>query len=232
MKRSATKNLLLIFAKAPEPGKVKTRLTPAISEKAAARLHQAFLSDILSATRPLQTRRVLACWPTTEDPFFEALKKKESLQTITQKGRDLGEKMLNAFSWGFSEGFEKIVLIGSDAPSLPAEIIRSAFDILDNTALVLGPSCDGGYYLIGGKKAMPELFRQLPWGTEKILEKTLVRAEQAGHHCQLLPFWYDVDRPGDLALLAAHLRVMEEQGQPLPLETMAILQQIREGLLK
>jgi len=224
----AIKDLLLIFAKAPVAGEVKTRLIPAVSRENAARLHEAFIRDILSATKSIPARRTLACAPTTAHPLFESLKK-EGLSCLPQEGAHLGERMKNALSWGFAEGFSRIVMIGSDAPSLPAGFIQAAFDHLGATDLVLGPCCDGGYYLMGLKRAVPDLFEQMPWGSEQVLTKTLERAEQSGLSCRLLPFWYDVDRPADLGLLSAHLKLLSRQGKPLPKETMSLIQKMKEG---
>lgn len=226
------KDLLVIFAKAPEPGRVKTRLTPAISKECAARLHEAFIMDILDATTSVAAKRALACLPTTKHPFFSLLKKKEPLQFIHQKGEDLGARMRNAFEWGLSEGFQKVVLIGCDAPTLPIEMIQAAFDHLTTTEVVLGPSLDGGYYLIGTKETMPDLFSQLPWGTETVLRETLERVNKKKRRCRLLPFWYDIDRPHDLAFLSAHLRLMARQSAPLPMATMEIINQMEDGLFK
>ncbi|NOY85620.1 MAG: glycosyltransferase [Nitrospirae bacterium] len=226
--------LLILFAKAPEPGAVKTRLTPKLSKVEAAKLQEAFIKDLLDTTKQLATtdsvQCAIACAPEIEHPFFQACGEEYDLRFILQKGNDLGERMHNAFLWGFEKGFEKIVIIGCDSPTLPLDFIRQAFEKLSNTDLVLGPGLDGGYYLIGiqkrgnaNKKTLPLFFTSLAWGTESVLTKTLKILNQQKYDYKLLPFWYDIDHPADLFFLKEHLKHLRNQQEPLPQATIKML---------
>ncbi len=230
--------LLILFAKAPEPGYVKTRLTPFLSKIDAAKLQEAFIKDLLDTTQTLTTtdamQSAIACAPAIEHPFFQACGEKYNLRFILQKGKDLGERMHNAFLWGFENGFEKIVIIGCDSPTLPRDFIRQAFEKLSKTDLVLGPSLDGGYYLIGAqqipkekRKNFSSLFSGLTWGTESILIKTLERLNTQKDDYDLLPFWYDIDRPSDLTFLKEHLKYLHSQQKNLPHATKKMLDLLR-----
>ncbi len=199
---------LILFAKAPEPGRVKTRLSPFLSANDAAGLQKAFILDLLQNTQIDSLQRFIACAPATDHPFFQHCKIKHSIQLILQEGKDLGERMRNAFEWAFSNNFHKVIIIGSDVPTLPPDFIRKGFDRLSNTDIVLGPSLDGGYYLIGARKHIPALFTDLPWGTETVLGRTLEILNSSKCSSHLLPFWYDIDRPEDLPFLYAHLKYL------------------------
>ncbi len=219
-------DLLIIFAKAPEPGKVKTRLSPILSEEDAADLQKAFIQDLIELTEALthksSTERIIACTPITHS-FFQSLQQKENIRLMAQEGADLGERMKNAFQWGFKNDFKNIVIIGCDSPTLPVAFIHEAFEKLSSTDLVLGPGLDGGYYLIGSRALFPDLFIDLPWGTERVLSNTLEKISTNGCSHYLLPFWYDIDRPNDLALLRAHLPYLKQQESSIAKATAALL---------
>lgn len=239
-------NLLILFVKAPEPGKVKTRLTPFISTTDAAKLQEAFIFDLLKNTRQLtkpdltgtiekssSTKRVMACAPYAEHPFFQRCTEEHKLQLISQQGRDLGERMLNAFSWGFENGFQKVVVIGCDSPTLPPAFIQHAFEKLSEVDLVIGPGLDGGYYLIGKRRLIPAVFSGLAWGTETVLTRTLAFLNQQQQTYSLLPFWYDIDRPADLAFLREHLHYLRTQKEtdsnPTAQATSEVLASLKTG---
>ena len=223
------RSILILFAKAPEPGEVKTRLQPLLSKEEAAALQEALILDTLVSTRSLPVQRALACAPTIHHPFFARRRKEESLFLIEQEGRDLGSRMKNAFKWGFAQGFEKVVLIGCDAPTLPFGFIQEAFERLDSFHVTLGPSRDGGYYLIGARPPLPDLFDGVDWGTDRVLTATLRRWNKRGEPLHLLPFWYDIDRPEDLLFLKEHLLVLERQGKPAPKETRRVIRSLPLG---
>lgn len=215
---------LILFAKAPDPGSAKSRLQPLLTPEERGRLQEALILDTLHLTDPLPCRRILACTPRVDHPFFARCARERSLRLIRQEGETLGDRMRNAFSWGFLQGFQKVVLIGSDAPTLPVAFIQEAFDRLKETALVLGPSVDGGYYLIGARPPLADLFSGIPWGGDRVLTSTLRKITAEKIDCYLLPFWYDIDRPNDLIFLREVLALTERQGKPLPKETWRFLQ--------
>ncbi len=223
------KDLLILFAKAPEPGRVKTRLIPFLSEKAASQLQKAFFLDTLQLTDPLLLRRAVACLPDSEHPFFLQCATERPLLFLNQKGADLGERMKNAFEWGFSRGFQKVILLGSDSPTLPSGFIQEAVDRLESFPLVLGPSVDGGYYLIGSRPPVPAVFDGIEWGTNRVLAATLEKITRRRVRCHLLPFWYDIDRPEDLAFLKGHLALLKEEGIITAKETRQMIMQLEEA---
>ncbi|MEC4678364.1 MAG: TIGR04282 family arsenosugar biosynthesis glycosyltransferase, partial [Nitrospirota bacterium] len=210
------------------------RLTPKLSKVEAAKLQEAFIKDLLNTTKQLATtdsvQCAIACTPVIEHPFFQACGEEYDLRFILQKGNDLGERMHNAFLWGFENGFEKIVIIGCDSPTLPPDLIRQAFEQLSNTDLVVGPGLDGGYYLIGApqitaakQQGFSALFTGINWGTESVLTKTLEKLNTQKYNYDLLPFWYDIDQPSDLVFLKEHLKYLGSQQKDLPYATIKML---------
>lgn len=221
--------LLILFARAPDVGQVKTRLAPALSAAAAARLQKAMIADLLALTDPLPSRRMLACTPTTAHPFFLECAMGHQIILRKQEGVSLGDRMAEAMAWGFGEGFQKVVIIGVDSPTLPVAFLLEAFEQLETGHTVLGPTLDGGYYLIGARQSAPDVFTNIAWGTDGVLTETLNRLNEQRVSCHLLPFWYDVDRPADIDLLATHLALLARQGQPLPEQTLRALQTLAIG---
>ena len=207
------KKTLIIFAKAPKPGQVKTRLGPDLSPEEASRLYEAFVMDVLRATEGLcGITRIVGCTPTQDDPFFRSLADRYPIQLMDQQGVDLGERMRKALEETHCQGPGPVVIIGTDSPTLPMEFIQKAFVLLCDHELVLGPSHDGGYYLIGCRENIPPIFEKIPWGSDQVFAMTLKRVVDLKLKCALLPFWYDVDTLSDLKLLAMHLRYLEQQG--------------------
>lgn len=193
---------VVVVAKAPEAGRVKTRLCPPLSPEEAARLAAAFLSDSLTvaATPTLRARTALALDGTMAQP--------PAVVPVTQqRGNSLGERIVHIFENGFCEGFQAVCVIGSDAPHLPAAFLIEAFGRLERGAdVVLGPADDGGYYLTALSRPLPTLFEQIPWSGPDVLAATRARASAAGLSVSLLPPWYDVDTPSDLRRLREDLR--------------------------
>lgn len=192
--------LTIIFAKEPVPGQVKTRLTPPLLPEAACRLYHAFLEDTLDEMGHLPGMSVaLAYTPAGARDFFRDLTP-AGVRLLPQEGRDLGERQAQALAWGFAAGFDLVLLRGSDTPDLPAAILLEAREQLAANAaqVVLGPSRDGGYYLLGLKAPCPELFAGLAWSTETVLAETLDRARAFSLKVQLLPRWSDIDTIADM----------------------------------
>jgi uncharacterized protein len=195
-----------IFAKAPTPGAVKTRLCPPLTEHQAAALARCFLRDKIAQIGDLAgTTPVIAYAPAPERDVFERLAPGFALNP--QHGRDLGERMRSALGALLHSGHRAAIATGTDTPTLPAALLQRAVDLAasGDVDLVLGPSEDGGYYLIGVRADYPTLFDDVPWSTPAVLDVTLRRAEEAGLRTALLPTWFDVDTPEDLARLRAAL---------------------------
>jgi len=197
---------LVVFAKAPTPGRVKTRLVPPLTPARAARLHRAFIEDTLSrvAARPWPWPgpRYLACAPATGDPFLIECARRYGADPIAQGPGDLGARMRRVVQ-ALLKRHAAVVVIGSDSPTLPPMYLDRACAALRSVDLVFGPSDDGGYYLVGQRCLEPDLFRDIPWGTADVLEATLARLDP--RRVALLPPWYDVDRPDDLERLRREL---------------------------
>ncbi len=198
---------LVIFAKAPIPGQVKTRLTPALTEDEAATLHGSFVLDTLERTRTavgkfkLPVDRFLACAPSSSHVFFRIMEARHGITLLDQWGDDLGTRMHHTFDSLFHRGYQRICLVGTDVPSLPLTHYRDAMDSLTRHDVVIGPANDGGYYLIGLTHPRPDLFINIPWSTDSVMDLTQQKAIEAGLKTGLLPPWSDVDTIGDLQAL-------------------------------
>jgi rSAM/selenodomain-associated transferase 1 len=198
--------LLIIFAKEPVPGQVKTRLCPPLALEEAARLYGAFLSDILEEMGRLPGLTLaLGYAPAAARTFFEGLAPPE-VSLFAQEGADLGERMARAFAWAFAAGFATVLLRGSDTPDLPGALVLEAAAALNAGAaqVALGPSLDGGYYLVGLAAPHPELFREMSWSGPTVLEETLARARRRSLTVHLLPRWRDLDDFTDLSAFLKH----------------------------
>jgi len=195
---------LVIFAKAPIPGQVKTRLCPPLTPDEAATLHGSFVLDILERTKmavsklKLPLDRYLACAPSATHVFFKIMEERQGVKLMDQVGDDLGARMNQAFKTLFAQGYRQVLLIGTDVPTLPLDHFRQALASLENHDLVLGPALDGGYYLIGLKRMAPELFADIPWSTDQVLRLTREKAVTLGLTTALLESWHDVDSLADL----------------------------------
>ncbi len=194
---------VLVFAKAPVPGQVKSRLQPPLTAAQAADLHGAFVRDVVARERRADRPLTVCQAGDADHPFWGCLAE-PGVGFAPQVGADLGQRMAHALEAGLATA-EAVVLIGTDTPSLPAHVVDAAFAALAEVPVVLGPACDGGYYLIGARGAVPPVFDGVPWGTDAVLGATLQRLDDAGLPWRLVDFWYDVDRPADLTLLRRHL---------------------------
>ena len=197
-------NVLIIFVREPVEGQVKTRLAAALGERAACEFYKAFLKDLAVKVRGFpEYQRVVYYVHSAGNEFLKGVFPDYPMNI--QQGVHLGERMLLAFLEAFKEGAKKVVLIGSDCPDLPAESIEEAFVELDSKEAVFGPCSGGGYYLVGMKGFCPELFEQIEWGTGKVLEETLQRAEGSYIRVDLLKEWSDIDTIEDLKMLQVRL---------------------------
>lgn len=230
----ASKKALIIFAKVPKPGQVKTRLQPDLSPDLSSQIYLAFILDTLNTTASLKgVKRILGCDATRRDPFFIQLAERYDVVLIDQEGEDLGARMRNAIAESYRLGFGQAVIIGTDIPTLPVDYIQEAFKRLKECSLVLGPSADGGYYLIGCSGSVPPIFDGIAWGTEQVLTQTLQRITEKNLDATLLPFWYDVDTVQDLRFLTQHLAYLERRtGKPVAPETSRVLKTLKLDLQK
>jgi len=164
------KNLLLIFTRNPELGKCKTRLASKIGDQAALDVYKFLLQHTVSITQNLEV--------TKEVHYSTAIQENDIWPTKTfnkklQQGQDLGQRMENAFNEGFKNGYQNIIIIGSDMYDLTQADLEAAFDSLVSNEYVIGPAVDGGYYLFGMKSLHPQVFKDKNWGTETVLQDTI-----------------------------------------------------------
>jgi len=193
---------VVVFSKPARPGLVKTRLVGELSAQQTAELHQAFLDDLLErlAGGPHEVRIAWALESGESKPASE-------LPAMTQRGRDLGERLFDALSRA-ARDHQWCAAVGSDHPELPGERIDAAFELLRQGAdLVLGPAEDGGYYLVAAARETlrREVFSDIAWSTPRVLEETVERSAQLGLRVAFLPLGHDVDTPEDLPRLGSYL---------------------------
>jgi rSAM/selenodomain-associated transferase 1 len=195
-------NRLAIFARIPTPGRVKTRLSPAIPLPIAAQLYRAMLTDALETAASSGTGKVSLFWDSIGDQSpGPALP--DGVAVRHQLGADLGERLASAFAVLLAEPGDRAIVMGSDCPDLGPAVLVEAFAALEERDLVLGPARDGGYYLIGLRRPAPALFEEVTWGTGQVLGQTLERAEGLGLRVARLAVLDDIDTPEDLVRFVA-----------------------------
>ena len=193
------KNAILIFVKYPQQGFVKTRLAAVIGKEHATALYKCFLDDLFKTLERLTFQKIV-CYTPDGSKTLSYFSIRKSYIYMPQHGRDLGERMVHAFENGFDMGFSKLLLIGSDTPNLPGLIFQTAFAALDQNSTVLGPSNDGGYYLIGfSKKTFSKsFFQNVTWSSDQVLAQTIAKLEKFSKSYLLLEEFIDVDDINDL----------------------------------
>lgn len=194
------RNKLIIFTRYPEPGKTKTRLIPVLGSIGAANLHRVMAEKTIARALSLQNSRQLSVEIHHAGGSRQLMQDWLGTELIYQNQRDgdLGERMAAGFQNSFDSGIDKVAIIGTDCPDLKAEIIAQAFDELGQHDIVLGPAKDGGYYLIGLRRSLPELFIGIEWGTDEVFMKTRAIAQSLYLNIANLPTLADIDRPDDL----------------------------------
>jgi rSAM/selenodomain-associated transferase 1 len=190
-----TKELLLIFVKHPIPGQVKTRLAATMGNEGAVAIYQQLLAYSCEISKEITADK--AVFYGNQIPETD-LWKKAGYQRFLQEGEDLGARMLQAFVWGFDQGYERILIMGSDCPHLDAAHLEQAFLQLQTHDAVLGPAKDGGYYALGLRKLFPDLFLQKEWSTQSVFTSTLNDLMRSEKSFYLLPTLSDVDHEEDL----------------------------------
>jgi hypothetical protein len=206
------KEALVLMAKAPIEGTVKTRLIQdPWTGVEVTELYQAFLKDTIAAMEEVwqdrETLSLVLCY--TPEGAEEALEPFWDGGILLPQGPgDLGARLAECFETLREAGFDRVVVIGADCPTLPAALLHEAFDqILDDQTVVLGPTRDGGYYLLAAARLPSGVLSDLPWSTDRLLAQTIRRLEEAGLICATLPVLEDVDTPEDLVRLEAQLAV-------------------------
>ncbi len=195
-------DLLILFTRYPEPGKVKTRLIPVLGAVGAANLHQRLTAHIMHLAKTFAgatNTDFIVCFDGFHVHQMQQLFGEEFCYQPQSKG-DLGQRMSRTFAASLRQGRRRVVLIGSDCPEISGQVLGSAFSLLTDHDLVLGPARDGGYYLIGLRTPYPQLFQDMPWGTAAVLAKTQTKAARLGLRTALLKPLTDIDRPEDLAV--------------------------------
>jgi hypothetical protein len=190
---------VVIFVRSPDKGTVKTRLTVVLDEDTVAELYRRFVLDLLETLShvnfglricfyPAEAKRKVADWLGEEYVY------------VAQRGRDLGERLENAFLAAFAEGFRRVVIIGSDSPDLPGEILEEAISSLALKDAVIGPSIDGGYYLIGfnADRFLTKVFRDIDWGTPTVFQLTMGVLSRHSYDVRVLRQWRDIDTYEDV----------------------------------
>lgn len=195
-------SLLMIFAKNPELGKVKTRLAKSIGDKKALMIYLKLLEHTHSIADSVFADKAIFYNEKVQD--FDILDYYK-FPKFLQKGNDLGDKMERAFGQAFGQHYEKVIIIGSDCFELSTEIIEDAFTALDDHNVVIGPAKDGGYYLIGMDRHYPHLFKNKIWSTENVFLDTLLDVKKLKLGYNILPTLSDVDEEKDLGELRKHL---------------------------
>lgn len=202
---------LLVVAKQPLAGQTKTRLCPPLTKEQAAALYDCFLRDTLDLMRKVPgVRLVIGFLPENAEDYFRQIAPDMTL--VPQQGASLGERLDRLLTLALAGGSESAVVMDSDSPTLPADYLSQAFVVLKEVDVVLGPTRDGGYYLIGMKRPHPHLLRQVRMSTPHVLADTLALAESAGLTTALLPAWYDIDTIEDLHQLEAEIAGSNQNG--------------------
>ena len=216
----------VLFAKQPTPGAVKTRLQSHLSAPEAARLYEAMLLDCATALHATKAAaKVVAFAPAhAEDALRTLLAPIGVFEYVPQIEADLGQRMEALMQWAFARGAERVVLVGSDSPSLPTAYIDEGLELLREKEVVLGPSTDGGYYLVGRRKGDSRIFQDVAWSTGMVLEQTLARL--GTQTFGLLPPWYDVDTPVDAGFLKVHLEALARADNTQGQYSLAVLRDL------
>jgi uncharacterized protein len=230
---TAATEILAVFARAPELGRVKTRLCPPFTADEAVRFHRALVEDTLEnlgkSNRPHLARLLLLSRPLLQATDLDVPR---GWTIGIQSPGDLGAKLSSFFYGAFRLEARKVVVVGSDSPTLPLEVVDDAFEDLSSVDVTLGPAADGGYYLIGTRLFLPDLFRAISWGTEDVLRQTRAVLDRLGSRYRLLVPWYDVDRPRDLARLREEIGYLRRARPDLvPRRTAAALPEPEDGEL-
>jgi rSAM/selenodomain-associated transferase 1 len=190
---------ILMFVKYPESGQVKLRLSADLNEEMVPELYRCFVQDTLATVKKIDACLFVCFLPVDAQKKFQKWLG-STVFFLPQNGADLGERMKNCFSYVFKKGFRRVILIGSDSPDIPETFLHTAFTELQTHDVVLGPSSDGGYYLIGFQNTMftSSVFEDIHWSTSTVFQETLAKIKAANCSVSVLSVWSDVDTITDL----------------------------------
>lgn len=205
MTATAAESLIMVFAKAPVVGKVKTRLCPALGEKGAARLHRQLLHHTLNTvSRVDNVARRLYGVAFGEDGYLQEYAAQHGMAYEPQRGDDLGARMASAFADAL-KAYRRVIIVGTDCPGLTPTHYRRAFAALDECDAVVIPALDGGYVLLGLREFSPLLFEGIDWGTDRVMDQTRSALHVAGSRWRAMAALADIDRPEDLKYCSPEL---------------------------
>jgi rSAM/selenodomain-associated transferase 1 len=219
---------VILFVKNPSKTQVKSRLAAVLGSAAALFLYECFVQDLLETINQGGWPLIIAFYPSDAEEEMESWLG-SGYTCRPQRGEDLGERMKNAFSDAFSQGFRSVLLIGSDIPDLSNRLLGEAFASLRTNDAVIGPSLDGGYYLIGFKHdaSAPDVFEGVAWSTPEVFAQTMHIFRKAGYRVHELPSWGDIDTYDDLKALFSR-----SAGTPFAdSATMRHLRKVKGGVL-
>ena len=212
--RRASAPTLIVFCREPLPGYSKKRLTPRIGAECAAALADAFIADALAKCRSLSPGNLVIAASAPEgaerSAYFRRAARRFDAQLFDQGRGSLGARMARALEPFCETG---AILIGTDTPSLPPSLLARSIALIEAAPVVLAPSLDGGYYLLGARGPLPDIFDGIAWGTTGVLRATIQRLRRSATAYSLGPAWYDVDRWSDLLVLAAHLERIQSHSR-------------------
>lgn len=236
---SSAKTAIIVVGKPARRGRVKTRLADSVGDQIATDLYARFLADIASLTSTVRdgsegTVEAILAWKGDRDHASYLPFERAGFEFVEQPEGDLGACMRGLARAVFDHGADQVVIIGTDSPTLQPRHLRGAIGHLERGAdVVLGPSFDGGYYMIGLSEPHEAVFADIDWSTGAVLGQTLRRAREAQLLCELTEFWYDVDTLGDLKKMRAHLFDFLRLRHPeVAAETRRFLEALPEGALE
>ena len=205
MQDKAKQPTLILFAKSPVPGRVKTRLMPELDEQQAAQVATFLIEHTVQlALNNWQGPVALHAWPDPDHVVFKSLSATHDLVLASQSQGDLGEKMYNALRVVTDEGLPAAIM-GCDVPHCPGRLLKDACDLLHGGRDIIGPTSDGGYYLIGLQHPHAEIFKDVSWGSNSVMQRTLAAGRNCGVHFTQLASLQDIDRFEDLKRVVGFL---------------------------
>lgn len=220
-------DVLLIFVKYHISGTVKTRLSPELTPEEAATFYGALAKDVVRVNGSSVDYETIVCFAPESAGSELRSWLGPGVSLRRQRGKDLGERQFHAIEQALESGYEKVVLIGSDCPTITPSDIEAALEFLTEANLVIGPAEDGGYYLVAVDRPVRSIFEGIAWSTEEVLRQTLDKAEKAGLEVRLLDVKCDIDRYDDLEKYYRSVR--EGMREPLGRESWEVLESILGG---